>query len=135
MKLTKEKLMKIINEEIETVKEAEMVGPPGEHQGQEFKTGLGMGNTYDDYMAAEQTIEEKISDMIMVELEKEVTELAGVSMEDPALAEVDDDLLAIAMRIRDKIMDELGAQMKSEVDAAKSQIRKLAGMIKPTKEQ
>ena len=135
MKITKENLLKIINEEIESVKETEMRGPPMDHQGQEFKTGLGRDNTWDDYMAAEQTIEEKISDMVMDELEKEVLELAGVSKDAPGLEQVDDDLLAIAMRIRDKIMAELGASIEAEVAAAKHQIRKLAGMIKPAKEQ
>ena len=134
MKITKEKLLRIINEEIETVKEVDIKGEPQHHQGQEFKTGLGKDNTYDDYMSAQQTIEEKISDMVMDELEKEVQELAGVDMSDPDLAQVDDDLLAIAMRIRDKIMAELGSSIETEVAAAKHQIRKLAGMIKPTKE-
>ena len=134
MKITKEKLLRIINEEIESIKEVEMDGPPMDHQGQEFKTGLGRDNTWDDYMSAEKTIEEKISDMVMDELEREVQELAGVDMKDPDLAQVDDDLLAIAMRIRDKIMVELGASIQTEVAAAKHQIRKLAGMIKPAKE-
>ena len=129
MIFTKEKILRIINEEIETVKETEMRGPPGHHQGQEFKTGLGADNTWDEYMAAEQTIEEKISDMIMVELEKEVAELSGGNMSDADLGAIDDDLLAIAMRIRDKIMIGLGDSIKTEVEGAKQQIRKLADMI------
>ena len=129
MIFTKEKILRIINEEIESVKETEMRGPPMDHQGQEFKTGLGRDNTWDEYMAAEQTIEEKISDMIMVELEKEVAELSGGSMSDADLGAIDDDLLAIAMRIRDKIMVELGATIQAEVANAKQQIRKLANMI------
>jgi len=129
MKITKEKLLRIINEEIETVKEVDMKGEPQHHQGQEFKTGLGSENTWDDYRNAEQTIEEKISEMVMVELEREVQELAGGSLSDPEMAQVDDDLLAIAMRIRDKIMVEVGASIEAEVANAKQQIRKLASMI------
>jgi hypothetical protein len=129
MKLTKEKLLRIINEEIEVVKEIEFEGEPMSHKGQEFKTGLGAGNTADDMHDAEQTIEEKISDMVMVELEKEVQELAGGSLSDPEMAQVDDDLLAIAMRIRDKIMADIGASIEAEVASAKQQIRKLASII------
>ena len=129
MKITKEKLLRIINEEIETVKEVDMEGEPQYHQGQEFKTGLGSENSWEDYRNAEQTIEEKISEMVMVELEKEVRELAGGNLSDPELAQVDDDLLAIAMRIRDKIMADIGASIDAEVANAKQQIRKLATMI------
>ena len=121
MNFTKEKLLRIINEEIEAVKEVEMQGEPGLHQGQEFQTGLGMDNTYDDYMTAPTTFAEQVSDMIMAELERQVTELAGVSMDSPELASVDDDLLAIAMRIRDKLM--------ADLEEAKEQITKLSGMM------
>ena len=121
MNFSKEKLLRIINEEIESVKETEMRGPPGHHQGQEFKTGLGIDNTYDDYMAAPTTFAEQVSDMIMAELERQVTELAGVSIDSPELAHVDDDLLAIAMRIRDKLMTDL--------EDAKQQIVKLSQMM------
>ena len=56
MKITKERLLRIINEEIESVKEIEMKGDPMYHQGQEFKTGLGTENTPQDYADAPQQL-------------------------------------------------------------------------------
>lgn len=122
MNFTKEKLLRIINEEIESVKEVEFKGEPMYHpSGAEYKTGLGTDNTFDDYHDAPATFAEQVSDMIMAELERQVTELAGVSMDSPELANVDDDLLAIAMRIRDKLM--------ADLEEAKQQIVKLSGMM------
>jgi len=57
----------------------------------------------------------------MAELERQVAELAGVPADSPDLAGIDDDLLAIAMRIRDKLMTDL--------EDAKEQIVKLSGMM------
>ena len=121
MIFTKEKLLRIINEEIESVKEVEFMGDPMYHQGQEFKTGLGSGNTLSDMSSAPTTFAEQVSDMIMAELERQVAELAGVPADSPDLAGIDDDLLAIAMRIRDKLMTDL--------EDAKEQIVKLSGMM------
>ena len=50
-----------------------------------------------------------------------MAELAGVPADSPDLAGIDDDLLAIAMRIRDKLMTDL--------EDAKEQIVKLSGMM------
>ena len=129
MKITKEKLLRIINEEIESIKEVEMDGPPMDHQGQEFKTGLGRDNTWDDYMDAPPTIEERVSDLIMAELEETVKKLSSSPEPEGGLEQIDDDLMAIAMRIRDNIMPQIGPIITGALVDAQAALEGLAAKI------
>ena len=128
MNLSKEKLLRIINEEIESVKESEVEfkGDPMYHQGQEFQTGLGSENTYQDYMDAPPTIEERLSDLIMSELEQAVQRISPGAPDEYGM---DEDLLAIAMRIRDKIMPQVGPVITGALADAQAALEGLAAKI------
>ena len=131
MNITKEKLLRIINEEIESVKEVEFKGDPMYHQGQEFQTGLGSENTPQDFMDAPPTIEERLSDLIMSELEQAVQQMSGQE-NTPGM---DEDLLAIAMRIRDKIMPQVGPVITGALQDAQAALQDLHAKLQEKKKR
>ena len=113
MIFTKERVLRIINEEIEAVKESEIEfkGEPMHHQGQEFQTGLGSMNTPQDYADAPPTIGVEGGGMI------------------------DEDLLAIAMRIRDKIMPQVGPVITGALADAQAALQSLAAKLQEEKKR
>ena len=91
----------------------------------QYQTGLGTENTPQDYVDAPPTIEERLSDLIMSELEQSVKQMTGV--EGGGL--IDEDLLAIAMRIRDKIMPQVGPVITGALADAQAALEDLAAKI------
>jgi hypothetical protein len=141
MNITKEKLLRIINEEIESVKEVEFKGDPMYDPGTTrvpvgatelpYRTGLGSENTYQDFMDAPPTIEERLSDLIMSELEQSVQQMSGQE----AGPGMDEDLLAIAMRIRDKIMPQVGPVITGALQDAQAALQDLHTKLQEKKKR